>query len=35
LYDLGYNPDEVREVFRFIDGMMRLREDLSVNSGRN
>jgi hypothetical protein len=29
LYDLGYNPDEVREVFRLIDWMMHLREDLS------
>ncbi|TVS13830.1 MAG: DUF4351 domain-containing protein [Planctomycetaceae bacterium] len=26
---LGYNADEVREIFRFIDWMMSLREDLS------
>ncbi len=29
LYNLGYNADEVREIFRFIDWMMSLREDLS------
>jgi hypothetical protein len=29
LYDFGYNAEEVREVFRFIDWMMSLREDLS------
>ena len=29
LYDVGYNADEVREVFRLIDWMMHLREDLS------
>ena len=29
LYNVGYNADEVREVFRLIDWMMHLREDLS------
>ncbi|MGM0489324.1 MAG: DUF4351 domain-containing protein [Planctomycetota bacterium] len=29
LYDLGYNADEVREIFRLIDWMMCLPEDLS------
>ncbi|MCR4411789.1 MAG: DUF4351 domain-containing protein [Thermoguttaceae bacterium] len=29
LYGLGYNADEVRELFRLIDWMMHLREDLS------
>ncbi len=29
LYNLGYNADEVREIFLFIDWMMGLREDLS------
>jgi hypothetical protein len=29
LYDLGYNADEVREIFRLIDWMMSLPEDLS------
>ncbi len=29
LYDLGYNADEVREIFRMIDWMMSLPEDLS------
>jgi hypothetical protein len=28
LYDLGYNADEVRQVFKLIDWMMHLREDL-------
>jgi hypothetical protein len=29
LYDVGYNADEVREIFRLIDWMMSLPEDLS------
>ena len=29
LYNVGYNADELREVFRLIDWMMHLREDLS------
>jgi hypothetical protein len=29
LYSLGYNAEEVRELFRLIDWMMHLREDLS------
>jgi hypothetical protein len=29
LYELGYNAQELREVFRLIDWMMHLREDLS------
>jgi len=28
LYDLGYNAEDVRELFRLIDWMMHLREDL-------
>jgi hypothetical protein len=28
LYDLGYNADQVREIFRLIDWMMHLRIDL-------
>jgi len=29
LYDLGYNAEELREIFRLIDWMMTLREDLN------
>ena len=29
LYELGYNAEQVRELFRLIDWMMHLREDLS------
>jgi hypothetical protein len=29
LYDLGYNAEQVRELFRLIDWMMHLRSDLS------
>ncbi len=29
LYDLGYNADELREIFCLIDWMMNLRQDLS------
>ncbi|NUQ63963.1 MAG: DUF4351 domain-containing protein [Pirellulales bacterium] len=30
LFELGYNADELREIFRLIDWMMRLPEDLSL-----
>ena len=34
LYGLGYNADKVREIFRLIDWMMSLPEDLSGNFGQ-
>ena len=30
LYDLGYNAQQVREIFRLIDWMMHLRVDLET-----
>ena len=30
LYDLGYNAQQVREIFRLIDWMMHLRVDLEA-----
>jgi hypothetical protein len=34
LYDLGYNADEVREIFRLLDWMMHLRVDLERQLAR-
>jgi hypothetical protein len=34
LYDLGYNADELREIFRLIDRMMSLPEELSLEFER-
>jgi hypothetical protein len=33
LYDLGYNAKRIREVFRLVDWMMHLRQDLEARFG--
>ena len=35
LYDLGYNAQQVREIFRLIDWMMHLRIDLETQFERD